>query len=318
LDTLGANVALDGERQKSFERRDGTGLADASEIFLPNPAGGGLIFSTMSKLPLILAGALCAFIVPQLLAMDIPAQYDTGGFALGCQAYTFNNFTAFEAIDKTVEAGGKMIEFYPGQKLSADRPGAKLDHNMSEADMDALKAKLGLAGIIAVNYGVVGGRDEAEWRKIFQFAKKLNLYGITTESVGQLDIIEKLVKEFDIRVGIHEHGRRDGDANYKVWDPKYVLSVVEGRDSRIGACADTGHWMTSGLDPVESIKLLKGRVMSCHLKDKDVGKIKEILDELKAQGFQGNISIEYEYNWKNSVPDVKQCVDFVRAYGAKP
>jgi sugar phosphate isomerase/epimerase len=48
-----------------------------------------------------------------------------------------------------------------------------------------------------------------------------------------------------------------------------------------------------------------------------VGKIKEILDELKAQGFAGNISIEYEYNWGHSVPDVKQCVDFVRDYGAK-
>jgi sugar phosphate isomerase/epimerase len=265
-------------------------------------------------------------------AMDIPAQYDTGGFALGCQAYTFNHYTAFEAIDKTVEAGGKMIEFYPGQKLSADRPGAKLDHNMSDADIDALKAKLTQAGIIAVNYGVVGGRDEAEWRKIFQFAKKLNLYGVTTESVGQLDTIEALVKEFDIRVGVHEHGRRDDDASYKVWDPKYVLSVVKDRDPRIGACADTGHWMTSGLDPLESLKLLKGRVMSCHLKDKDVmgpdghcvpfgtgvGKTKELLDELKAQGFQGNISIEYEYNWTHSVPDVKQCVDFVRAYGAKP
>ncbi len=285
----------------------------------------------MSKLHLILAGALCASTLTQLSAMDIPAQYDTGGFALGCQAYTFNHYTAFEAIDKTLEAGGKVIEFYPGQKLSADRPGAKLDHNMSDADLDALKAKLAQAGIIAVNYGVVGGRDEAEWRKIFEFAKKLNLYGVTTESVGQLDIIEPLVKEFDIRVGIHEHGRRDDDANYKVWDPKYVLSVVKDRDARIGACADTGHWMTSGLDPLESLKLLKGRVMSCHLKDKDVmgeaghcvpfgtgvGKIKELLDELKAQGFQGNISIEYEFNWTHSVPDVKQCVDFVRAYGAK-
>jgi sugar phosphate isomerase/epimerase len=46
--------------------------------------------------------------------------------------------------------------------------------------------------------------------------------------------------------------------------------------------------------------------------------VKEILDELKAQGFQGNVSIEYEYNWAKSVPDVKQCVDFVRNYGAKP
>jgi sugar phosphate isomerase/epimerase len=286
----------------------------------------------MSKLHLILAGALCASTLTQLSAMDIPAQYDTGGFALGCQAYTFNHYTAFEAIDKTVEAGGKVIEFYPGQNLSADRPGAKLDHNMSDADLDALKAKLAQAGIIAVNYGVVGGRDEAEWRKIFEFAKKLNLYGVTTESVGQLDIIEPLVKEFDIRVGIHEHGRRDDDANYKVWDPKYVLSVVKDRDPRIGACADTGHWMTSGLDPLESLKLLKGRVISCHLKDKDVmgpdghcvpfgtgvGKIKEMLDELKALDFKGNISIEYEYNWTQSVPDVKQCVDFVRANGSKP
>jgi len=280
----------------------------------------------------ILAAILGAFTLTQISAMTIPSQYDTGGFALGCQAYTFKDFTAFEAIDKTVEAGGKVIEFFPGQKLSADRPGAKLDHHMSDDDLAALKTKLAQAGIIAVNYGVVGGAGEAEWRKIFEFARKLNLYGITTESVDQLDIIEKLVKEFDIRVGIHEHERRDNDSNYKVWDPKYVLSVVQDRDSRIGACADTGHWVGSGLDPLESIKLLKGRVMSCHLVDKDVvgrrghavpygagvGKIKEILDELKAQGFSGNISIEYEFNWANSVPDVKQCVEFVRVHGSQP
>jgi sugar phosphate isomerase/epimerase len=224
-----------------------------------------------------------------------------------------------------------VIEFYPGQNLSADRPGAKLDHNMSDQDIAALKAKLDQAGIIAVNYGVVGARGEAEWRKIFQFAKKLNLYGVTTESVDQLDTIEKLVKEYDIRVGIHDHGRRTNDPNYKVWDPKYVLSVVKDRDSRIGACADTGHWVTSGLDPVEGIRLLKGRIISLHLKDKDivgpkghcvpfgtgVGKDKEILDELTAQGFKGFISIEYEYNWGHNVPDVKQCIDFVRAYGSK-
>lgn len=300
-------------------------------IFLPYGVLGLIIFSTMSKLHLILAGALCAFTAAQLSAMDIPAQYDTGGFALGCQAWTFNDFTAFEAIDKTVEAGGKVIEFYPGQKLSSDRPGAKLDHHMSDQDLDALKAKLTQAGIIAVNYGVVGAGDAAEWRQIFEFARKLNFYGVTTESVGQLDIIEPLVKEFDIRVGIHEHERRDNDSSYKVWDPKYVLSVVENRDSRIGACADTGHWVGSGLDPLASIRLLKGRVISLHLVDKNVvgmdghavpygtgvGKIKEILDELKTQDFHGNVSIEYEYNWGHSVPDVKQCVDFVRAYGAK-
>jgi sugar phosphate isomerase/epimerase len=276
-------------------------------------------------------GALAALLVSPLRAMTIPPQYDTSGFALGCQAWTFNNFTAFEAIDKTAAAGGKVIEFFPGQKLSADHPGVKLDQHMSDADLAALQDKLHQAGLIAVNYGVVGARGEDEWRRIFEFAKKLNLYGITTESVDQLDIIEKLVKEYDIRVGIHDHPRRTDDPNYKVWDPNYVLSVVKNRDPRIGSCADTGHWVTSGLDPVECLKILKGRIISSHLKDKNVvgdeghcvpfgtgvGKIKEILDELKEQHFEGNISIEYEYNWGHSEGDVKQCVDFIRAYGEK-
>jgi sugar phosphate isomerase/epimerase len=281
---------------------------------------------------LFLTSALQALLVSPLSATTIPPQYDTGGFALGCQAYTFKDFTAFEAIDKTAAAGGKVIEFFPGQKLSADRPGAKLDHNMSDSDLAALQEKLRQSGLIAVNYGVVGARGEEEWRRIFEFAKKLNLYGITTESVDQLDIIEKLVKEFDIRVGIHDHPRRQDNPDYKVWDPKYVLSVVENRDRRIGSCADTGHWVTSGLDPVECLKILKGRVISSHLKDKDVvgppghcvpfgtgvGQVKGILDELKAQHFEGNISIEYEYDWGHSEGDVKQCIDFVRAYGEKP
>jgi len=76
---------------------------------------------------------------------------------------------------------------------------------------------------------------------------------------------------------------------------------------------------------------LKGRVISVHLKDLNefgnpgahdvpfgtgVCNVAEILDELKAQGFNGNVSIEYEYNWDNSLPEIAQCVGFVRGYGA--
>jgi sugar phosphate isomerase/epimerase len=261
----------------------------------------------------------------------IPKSSKINGFAIGCQAYTFNRFTAFEAIEKTAEAGGKCIEFYPGQKFSPDQPDVKLDHNLSPENIKKLKAKLKKHNIRAVNYGVVHGKDADDWRKIFDFAKTMGLYGITTEDVESLDDIEKLVKKYDIHVGIHEHAKRADDPGYKVWDPNYVLSVVKDRDPRIGACADTGHWQTSGLDPLDGIKILKGRVMSCHLKDKnekgheghDVpygtggGRIKDILDELKAQGFKGNISVEYEYNWLHSVPEVKQCIDFVKAYGKK-
>lgn len=264
------------------------------------------------------------------VAAPIPDDCKIGGFAVGCQAWTFNRFTVFEAIEKTAESGGKIIEFFPGQKLSPAEPEVKFDHNASDEALEKVKAHLAKNKITAVNYGVVNASGEAEWRKIFEFAKKLNLYAITTESVRELDTIEKLAKEHDIRVGIHEHPRRPNDANYKVWDPNYVLSVVKDRDPRIGACADTGHWATSGIKPLDALKLLHGRIISCHLKERaaigkenhdtifgtGVSDIKGILDELKRQGFQGNISIEYEYNWERSVPDVAQCIGFIRGCGA--
>ncbi len=264
------------------------------------------------------------------VASPIPEDCKTGGFAVGCQAWTFNHFSAYEAVEKTALAGAKVIEFYPGQKLSAEHPDMKWDHDASDETIAAMKAHLAKHGLRAVNYGVVHAKDEAEWRKIFEFAKKLDLYAITTEDVPQLDAIEKLVKEFDIRVAIHNHPQRPNDASYKVWDPKYVLSVVKDRDPRIGSCADLGHWATSGIKPLDAVKLLKGRIVSAHFKDRlAIGKptedqpfgagisdIKGILDEFKVQGFTGNISIEYETKWDNSLPDVSQCVGFFRGYGA--
>jgi sugar phosphate isomerase/epimerase len=260
-------------------------------------------------------------------ANNIPDEYKQGGWAIGSQAYTFKDFSLFEAIEKTAEAGAKVIELFPGQKLSKDEPTVMWGHNASDEAIAKVEAKLKQHGIKVVNYGVVGGRDEAEWRKIFEFAKKLGLYAITTEDVAKLDIIEPLVKEFDIRVGIHDHPRRPNDPKYQVWDPHYIVAITKDRDPRIGACADTGHWQTSGLNPVYCLRVLKGRVISSHMKDKTdygpghdvpygtgVGEIARCLEELKKQGFEGNISIEYEYNWKNNVPDVKQCVDFVRSH----
>jgi sugar phosphate isomerase/epimerase len=279
-------------------------------------------------IPVVTAFALAGRLT---IASPIPEDAKIAGFGVGSQAYTFNRFSVFEAIEKTAQAGGKLIEFFPGQKLSVEEPNVKWDHNSPDEVMQKVKDQLAKFKIRAVNYGVVGGRGEAEWRKIFEFAKKLDLYGITTESVGDLDIIEKLVKEFDIRVGIHEHGRRPDDPNYKVWDPNYVLSVVKDRDARIGACADTGHWATSGIKPLDGLRILKGRVISCHLKDRPeigaqkpdtiygtgVSDVAGMLDELKKQGFEGNISIEYENNWDHSMPDVAQCVGFIRGWGAR-
>jgi len=265
-------------------------------------------------------------------AGKIPEEYRIGSFAMGCQAYTFNRFSVFEAIEKTAQAGGKVIEFYPGQKLSREEPNVKWDHNASDEVIEKVQAQLTQHHLKAVNYGVVGiPRDEAGARKVFEFAKKLGLYGITTESVESIDTIEKLVKEYDIRVGFHDHPKQPNNPSYRMWDPNYILSVVKDRDSRIGSCADTGHWVRSGLKPVECLRILKGRIISSHLKDLNefgkheahdlpygtgVSDVPAILDELKRQHFEGNISVEYEYKWEDSVPDVAQCVGFVRGYEA--
>ena len=260
----------------------------------------------------------------------IPEDCKTGGFFIGCQAYTFNHFSVFEAIEMTAAAGGKVIEFYPGQKLSKEEPNVKWDHNASAETIQKVKEKLAACKVTAVNYGVVGiPKDEAEARKIFEFAKTMSLYAVTTESVESIDTIEKMVKEYDIKVGFHDHPKQANNPNYKMWDPNYVMSVIKTRDARIGSCADTGHWVRSGLKPVDCLRILKGRIISSHLKDLNefapeahavpfgtgVSDIPGILAELKAQHFAGNASLEYEYHWENSTPECGQCIGFVRGYG---
>lgn len=269
-----------------------------------------------------------------LAGEKIPNENRIGGFAIGCQAYSFNRFSAFEAIEKCASAGGVVIEFYPGQALSKEQPGLKVDHNAGDEVIQKLQDKLKQHRMMAVNYGVVGlPNDEKECRKVFEFAKKMGIPAVTSEPAPEaLDLIEKLVKEFDIKVGIHNHPRRANDPNYKLWDPGYVLSLVKDRDPRMGSAADTGHWIRSDIKPVEALQILKGRIISSHMKDLNqfgpdahdvpygtgVANIPSILNELRRQGFDGNISIEYEYNWDNSVPEIAQCIGFVRGYAALP
>jgi sugar phosphate isomerase/epimerase len=204
------------------------------------------------------------------------------------------------------------------------------DYNASPETIAKVKAKLAQCNLKAVNYGVIPfPAEEAEGRKLFEFCKTMGIRAITTESPELLDSIEKLAKEFDILVALHNHPRRPNDSSYRMWDPNYVLSLLKGRDSRIGVCADTGHWLRSGLKPADCLRILKGHIVSSHLKDLNemdprahdvpygtgVADMPAILREFKAQGFDGNLSIEYEYHWENSAPEVAQCVGFVRGFG---
>ncbi|HOZ45625.1 MAG TPA: sugar phosphate isomerase/epimerase [Candidatus Hydrogenedentes bacterium] len=242
------------------------------------------------------------------------------GWRVGCQAYSFNRFTFFEAVDKSVSMGLKVIEAYPGQTLSADHSDIKVGHDMSDEGVALMKQKLDEAGIKLVNYGVVElTGDEAQCRKVFDWAKKMGIETIVSEPpYDAFDVIEPLCEEYAINVAIHNHPKPS-----KYWDYEKVLEVTNGRSKRIGSCADTGHWMRSDINPLEAVKALEGRIISFHMKDlnkfgrdgeHDVpwgtgeADVKAILAELKRQGFQGVFSAEYEHNWENSVPDIAECV----------
>jgi sugar phosphate isomerase/epimerase len=259
-------------------------------------------------------------------AATIPDTAKVGQFYAGCQAYSFRMYSVFEAIDKTAQAGGKTIEFYPGQKFDDT---SKWDHSATPEMIDKVMKHLEAKGLTAVGYGVVKlGKDAAQDRKVFEFCKKVGISIVVTEpDVAGLDGIEALVKEFDIKMAIHNHPKRPLDRAYLFWDPDYVLSLVKDRDPRMGACADVGHWVRSGLDPVECIKKLKGRIFDSHMKDlTEFGNVKAhdlpfgqgksniagILAEYAAQGYPGPLHCEYEHNWETSVPEITQCLEFVK------
>lgn len=296
-----------------------------------------------STVALFVLAAVCATSLPAFAADPVAVaqkpvpvaatDYHTNGFLLGCQAWSFNRYTVMEAIEKTAQTGGKTVEFYPGQALSPDKKDVKFGPGVSDEVIAAVKAQLDRYGLRAVAFGVTGlSKDEKQSRQTFEFAKKLGVLVINSEpSADALDTIEKLVKEYDIKVGIHNHPRRPDNPGYRHWDPNYILSLVKDRDRRIGSCADMGHFVRSGIKPTDAMRILKGRIVSSHLKDLDVfspaghdvpfgtgvSDIQAILAEFRRMKFAGPISIEYEYNWDSSVPEIAQSVGFVRGVGLK-
>lgn len=267
-------------------------------------------------------------------AKAIPDEYRVNGFAIGCQAYTFNRYSFFEAVDKTKETGCKLIEAYPGQRLSPDDD-TKFNHDASPEVWEKARKKLDSAGVKLVAYGVVGlGKDEAANRKVFDFAKKMGILVITSEPPADaIDGIAKLAKEYGIPVAIHNHPKRPDDASYRHWDPDFVLECAAGHEGIIGACADTGHWMRSDVKPVQALRKLKGNIVSMHIKDLNkfgrggehdvpfgTGKVNmnAVLMALKRQKYNGIMSIEYEHNWTKSVPEIKECVQYLKEWKPQP
>jgi sugar phosphate isomerase/epimerase len=224
-----------------------------------------------------------------------------------------------KALDKVDSAGLKYIEAFPGQPLGGDMKDT-FGIRMSAASRAELKSLLQSKGIQIVAMGVITPNTIAEWKQYFDLAKEFGLSYITAEPLkNQWDAVDSLAAIYGINVAIHDHPRPN-----PYWHPDSVLAAAKGHP-HIGSCADVGHWVRNGLDPVECLKKLEGHVFGVHLKDVDsagntkaadrvvgtgVIQFAPIFEELKRQHFKGMFSIEREDNWYNNVPDVITTIKF--------
>ena len=246
------------------------------------------------------------------------------GWKLACQLYTFRRFPFYEAIEKIAALGIKAVEpcfFLP---LDARQPGLVTSEALPPDKRAEMRQKMAQLGITMPNFYANLGNDQDQARKVFSFAKEMGCQTVVAEPpADSLPMLDELLAEYGLTLAIHNHPQSP-TSHY--WHPKNVLGAVEKRSHRIGACADTGHWVRSGLDPVACLKLLEGRIITLHLKDvaefgvvdsRDVplgtgaAHYDRVLEELARQNFRGVMTIEYEHDSPQLLEDVAKCRDFV-------
>jgi inosose dehydratase len=239
---------------------------------------------------------------------------------LGIQLYSLREYSVGDALKHAKDIGFTHVEFY--SKL--------LPLDSTPQQIAAIKKQVADLGLTISAHGVNHfSKDAAANRKWFELAKAVNIPCISADpDPDSFESLNDLVKEFDIRIAIHNHGPKH--RYNKAID---VLHAIEKHDPRIGACADLGHYIRSGEKPTEVIRLLKGRLYGIHLKDfaemqdKTKGVIlgkghldcEAVVDALLAVDFPANgaFSLEYEENPKDPIAEIKECFAIANAAVSK-
>ena len=137
-----------------------------------------------------------------------------------------------------------------------------MPYDSSPAQIAEVKKMLDDNGLVLVGTGAtyLTKEDMGEIRQRFEFNKALGspliVIGPTVET---LPLIEKCVKEYDIKVAVHNHG--PSDKHFPT--PQSALAAIKGMDARVGLCMDIGHTMRSGVNPVEAAKLAERACSTC-------------------------------------------------------
>lgn len=231
-------------------------------------------------------------------------------FRMGLQSYSLRNYKLEQALEHSQKLGIRYWESYAAHVPLTSDP----------AQVAELLGKLKAANVRMLAHGVSRfTKDDAANRKIFEAAKALGVRVISADpDPDSFDSLERLVKEFDIKIGIHNHG-----PGHRYDKLQQVVDAVKGRDKRIGACADLGHFLRSNEESVKVIETLGDRVHGVHLKDVKDAKTFTILGQgdmnlpgvlraLRKINYREVLALEYEENPQNPIPDIEQCLAAVR------
>lgn len=274
----------------------------------------------MKTLKLTLLAGI-AFLLLSSCSSNQTSKAEKQGWKLSMQSYTFHLFSAVEALEKTQQLGLHCIEIYPGQKMGEGFGDAVFGYDLTTEHQNQLKDLAKSKDIKIVSSGVWTPKRD-EWEKVFSFAKSMGMEFISAEpSREDWDVVENLAKQYGIKVAVHNHPNENS-----YWKPEILLEYIGNRDALLGSSADVGHFKRMGIDPIPALKQLQGRLMAMHFKDiapqgtegtledvvwgTGVLNVKGILEELKRQNFKGYFTIEYEANWENNLPEIKQSIDY--------
>jgi len=252
------------------------------------------------------------------------------GWRLSCQLYTFRDRSFYEALPVLASLGIRLVEpgfFLP---LSKEQPALKTCEDLTPAQRREMKQRMEDHGMKMASYYGPIDKDPANYRKVFEFAKEMGADILVAEPPPErFEALDTLCAEYRMRLAIHNHPEGPGS---KYWNPDTLLKALEGCTGRIGACPDTGHWVRSGLDVMQSLRKYQNRIITIHVKDaaesgkrdsRDVplgtgqANYTAVLRQLLDWRWKGVMTIEYEHLSPQLVQDVAQCVKFIEDFASK-
>jgi sugar phosphate isomerase/epimerase len=237
------------------------------------------------------------------------------GVKLGVASFSLRNFSREKAIEMTKALGTPYINF----------KSVHLPYDASPSEIAAARAEVDAAGLHIVGGGLITFETDTDdgVRKYFDYAKAAGMpVMVSTCHPGVLPRVEKFVRQYNIKIAIHNHGPEDKDFP----SPYDVLKAVKGMDPRIGLCIDVGHTVRTGTDVVRAVVDAGPRLLDMHVKDlRDLkvmesqcivgeGKIPivEIFRQLRAMRYAGYVNLEYEIDAADPLPGMKQSFAYMR------